>query len=99
MLLGDALDTATQPTQTVGFTSLLDDILKAGTAYLTFDQQRNLNTINAQRLSQGLPPISSDDYGAQVNVGLSSGTKNMLLWLGGGIAAALLVSAMMKRKR
>lgn len=99
MRLGDTLDAATQPTQTVGFQSILDSILKAGTVYLSIQQQSDLQRINLQRAQQGLAPLDPAQYAAGVNVGLSSSTQNALLWIAGGIGALLLVSMLMKGRR
>jgi hypothetical protein len=99
MLLGDTLDTATQPTQTVGFQSIVDDIFKAATAYLSFDQQRALMNLNTQRAAQGLPALSPEQYAAGVNVGLTNSTQTTLLWIAGGLGAAFILSSFLKRER
>lgn len=101
MRLGDtaSVDNPTQPTATVGFSSFLDNLVKAATAYLTYDQQKQLMQINTQRAAQGLAPLSIDQYAAGVNVGLTNSTQNTLLWIAGGLGAVFLVSSLMKGKR
>jgi hypothetical protein len=61
-----------------GWQGTLDNLLRAGQAYLTLEQQRNLQAVNLQRAAQGLAPLDVSQYGMGVNVGLSQETQNTI---------------------
>lgn len=88
------------PTSTgVSASSILDSLVKAGTAYLTLDQQRKLMDLNVKRAQQNLPPIDAANYAAGVNVGLTSNTQSMLLIAVGVIAVVWLLTSVVGRRR
>lgn len=70
----------------------------AAQAYLTREQmqaQQKILNLQLQRAQQGLPPLALDPttYGLpqpSIGVGLDAGTTKTLLWVGGGLALALL---------
>lgn len=89
------VNATTQPTSWFG--NVLQDIERAATGYLTFEQQQDLNAINLQRAQQGLPALDASQYGLGVNVGVSSSTQNTVLMVAGVIAGALILSSLLKR--
>lgn len=79
------------------YQSVLQNLTQAGTVYLSLQQQKQLNEINLQRAQQGLPPIDASQYQAGVNVGVSNSTQNTVLIVVGVLAAAWIVSSMVRR--
>lgn len=83
--------------------SLVDTIKEianvAAQAYLTREQmqsQQKILDVQLQRAQQGLPPLNIDPttYGLpqpSIGVGLDAGTTKTLLWVGGGLALALML--------
>jgi len=79
----------------------------AGQAYLTktqVDAQNQIFQTNLQRAAQGLPPIPTNPtaYGLPaptVNVGLSSTTTSLLLWVAGGVGALWLLSSLTSSRK
>jgi len=65
-------------TPATGWQSTLDNLLRAGQAYLTLEQQRELQRINIERASQGLAPLDVSQYGMGVNVGVSNETSKLV---------------------
>lgn len=62
------------------------------------NQQRQLMDLNIERARKGLPPIDINRYtGLGVNVGLSAGTQNLVLYLALGAGALILLNSLMKR--
>lgn len=72
------------------YQNFLNSITQLGTAYLTFEQQRQLNQINVQRAALNQPPLSAAEYTAGFNVGVGRSTQNTLLIVAGIIAVAYL---------
>lgn len=71
---------------------------------LSLYQQVELQKTNLDRAKQGLPPLTAAQYGAtiptaQVQVGLSSGTKTALYLGAGGVLLIGLAIVLKKRKR
>lgn len=99
MRMGD-VPTATG-TVSDGTPSWLSQLLQAGTAYLTFEQQRDLIALNTQRAAQNLPPLDISQYsGAGVNVGLASSTETVVKWVAiGGLSVWLLTALISSRSR
>lgn len=60
-------------------------------------QQREILKIQMERARAGLPPLPNSEFGAQVNVGLDSQTRNVLL-IGGVALAGLLAFMFLKRR-
>lgn len=97
-LLPPAANSESQ-TSTAQQSSWIDKLLGLGTAYLTFEQQRDLLRVNSERAAQGLAPIDVSQYsGAGVNVGLASGTQNTVLIVAGVLAGTVLLSSLLKRR-
>jgi len=61
-----------------GWQATLNNLLQAGQAYLTLEQQRELQRVNLQRAQQGLAPLDVSQYGMGVNVGVSSETSKLV---------------------
>lgn len=68
------------------------------TGLVMTEQQRQLMQLNIERAKQGLPPIDINRYsGVGVNVGLSQGTQQLVLYLALGAGALILLNAFAKR--
>ena len=68
------------------------------TALVMSDQQRQLMQLNIERAKQGLPPVDINRYsGVGVNVGLSQGTQQLVLYLALGAGALILLNAFTRR--
>lgn len=91
-----SVNATTQPTSWFG--SVLNDISKAATSYLTLEQQKELNAINLQRAQQGLPALDASQYGLGVSVGVSQSTQNTLLLIAGGVVLAIVASSFLRKR-
>jgi hypothetical protein len=98
-LVDDASTTST-------FADTLKQLLTTGASvYLTktqLDAQKRIIDLQVARAQQGLPPLDIDPTTAGVpnfSVGVSKDTKTLALWLGGGLAAVILVSSLMGSRR
>lgn len=69
--------------------SLLSTIKEIFQIYGTYEMQRALNDINIERAKQGMPPISAADAGVGVGIGLDPQSRQMIYFIGAGIALAL----------
>ena len=68
------------------------------TGLVMTNQQRELMQLNIERARQGLPPIDINRYtGVGVNVGLSQGTQQLVLYLALGAGALILLNSLTKR--
>lgn len=104
--LGDVLATASEAPATKTFSQTLQDIATiAGQVYLTREQlqaQRQVLDMQLQRAQQGLPPLNIDpsQYGVpRAEVGLSSDTRQLLIYGGIGFGALLLFMGLQPRSR
>lgn len=78
--------------------SWIDTAQKILTGLVMTEQQRQLMQLNIDRARQGLPPIDINRYtGVGVNVGLSQGTQQLVLYLALGAGALILLNTLMKR--
>ena len=78
--------------------SWVDTAQKILTGLVMTEQQRQLMQLNIERARQGLPPIDINRYtGVGVNVGLSQGTQQLVLYLALGAGALILLNSFMKR--
>lgn len=77
--------------------SWVDSLAKLLPVLATTEQQRQLLKIQTQRAAQGLPPLDASQYGVGVNVGLSTDTRQLLMY--GLIGAAVLLVAVPMLKR
>ncbi|NBW68608.1 MAG: hypothetical protein EBR47_07990 [Betaproteobacteria bacterium] len=78
--------------------SWIDTAQKILTGLVMTEQQRQLMQLNIDRARQGLPPIDINRYtGVGVNVGLSQGTQQLVLYLALGAGALILLNAFMRR--
>lgn len=76
-------------------------VTSAATAILPIVQQQKLLKIQLERARAGQPPLDVGAYvdpNQGVNVGLNPGTQKTLLWLGGGIVGAWLLSRLLGRR-
>lgn len=69
-------------------------------------QQQQLNKLNLERMRNGLPPISGQQYAsqyqipaAQVQVGMTSDTQKLVMYGGLALLAFLGINSMMKHRR
>lgn len=99
MRIGELTANQTVSTDVPWYQQILNTLTQAGTAYLSIEQQRELNKANLLRAQQGLPAINSLQYQTGVNVGLGSDTQNTLLWIAGGIAGVWLLTSVLKSPR
>ena len=68
------------------------------TGLIMSNQQNELMKLNIERARKGLPPVDINRYsGVGVNVGLSQGTQNLVLYLALGAGALILLNSLMKR--
>lgn len=58
--------------------SYITAALRVLQAYTLADSQRRLLNVQLQRAQQGLPPLSTDQYGLGLNVGLSPETTKLI---------------------
>lgn len=70
------------------YQAILNTLTQGAQAYITVDQQKQLNAINLQRAQQGLSPLDASRYQTGFNVGLGSSTQNTVL-IGVGILAGV----------
>jgi hypothetical protein len=92
--LGD--DTTTPADSTTP--SWLTSLATAGTQIENVIAQQQLNTINIQRAAAGLAPLPSSVVGPTATVGLSSDTKDLLMYGGLAFGALFLLNAFLKRR-
>lgn len=88
MRIGDLTANATVNENVPWYQQILNTLTQAGAAYLTIEQQRELNKLNLLRAQQGQPPLDSTQYQTGVNVGLGGSTQNTLITvaaIGGGV--------------
>lgn len=71
------------------------DALPKLTAFLSAEK---IAAVNADRAKQGLPPVSSAQYGPQVGVALSPTTERALTYGLGGIAVAIIAAKLLRRR-
>jgi hypothetical protein len=97
-MIGDtnSVQASTGTQDTPWYTSVLNNLTQAATAYLTLEQQRNFMEINTQRLREGLPALDVSQYAPGVQVGMASDTKRTLLLLAGGAGVLFLASKLLK---
>lgn len=88
MRIGDLTANTSTNQDVPWYQQILNSLTQAGTAYLSLEQQRELNKANLTRAQQGLPALDASLYYPGVNVGLGSSTQNTLLMVaavGGGV--------------
>jgi hypothetical protein len=97
--LGALGDDGTDTTSTSGSPtpSWLTSLIGAGTQIENVVAQQQLNTINIQRASQGLPPLPSSVVGPTATVGLSTDTQNLLVVGGLAVGALVLLNMLLRR--
>ena len=72
--------------------------------YYGLEYTKEIRDINLQRVSQGLPPLSTtqmQQLSPQVNVGVAPGTQNTIVYIALGLGAVLLLMPLLSggRKR
>jgi hypothetical protein len=78
--------------------SWIDTAQKLLTAVTMTQQQRSLMQLNIERAKLGQPPIDINAYtGVGVNVGLSQGTQQLVMYGGIALLAILLLNSLTKR--
>lgn len=76
-------------------------VVQAGATVLPLIQQQKVLKLQLQRAQAGLPPLDVGAYidpNAGFNVGINPGTQKVLLWLGGGVVGAFLLSRVLGRR-
>lgn len=99
MRIGDILPNQNVTKDVPWYQQLVNTLTQAGTAYLSIEQQRELNKANLARAQQGLPPLDASMFQTGVNVGLGQQTQNTLLWVVGGVAGVWLLTSILNRSR
>lgn len=95
MYLNEIAPTATAPATP----SWLTNITGALPALVQLQQMRQVQKINAARLSQGLAPIDASAMGAQVKVGMDTGQLNKIMAVGSIALAAVLAVYLLSRRK
>ena len=72
--------------------STVDKILRALPTVVMADTQRRLLNIQIDRARKGLAPLDVSQYGMGVNVGLSPGTIQMIMFGGAALLGVYLLS-------
>lgn len=99
-LVAPVSDVATEAPPSKTLADTIREIAQiAGQAYITREQmqaQDKILNLQLQRAQQGLPPLNIDpvQFGLpqpSVGIGLDSATTKTLLWVGGGLALALML--------
>lgn len=93
-LRGDAASTASPDVITEWGKNVSDLLGK----YLVYDQQKKLIDLNIKRAEQGLPPVSSEQLAAGVNIGLADSTQRLAYLALGGLVLVGLFSAFKGRR-
>ena len=106
LTLADATDAAAQPLSPTppaqqGIVGNLVTLLGAG---LQLANQQKLSNMNLKLIAAGKPPIQAGQVPglvptAQVNVGVSTDTKMILLYGAAGLGAFFLLTTLMKKGR
>lgn len=92
-LMGD--DDAASPSRVQSF---VDTVTKAAAAILPMVQQQKMLKIQLQRAAAGQPPLDVGAYtdpNQGLQVGLNQGTQKTLLYIGGGVLAAILLRSVL----
>jgi len=89
----------TEAASSFDFNSLLTNLSSIVTTYFAASTQKQLLQTNLQRASQGLPPLNAQAYMPGVNVGLASGTQNMVYIVAAGIGAVILLGVLGSKRK
>jgi hypothetical protein len=95
----DAPATIEQPKSV--FDQFVTSVTKAAAAILPLAQQQKVLNLQLKRAQAGLPPLNVGAYidpNQGFNVGLGAGTQKTLLYLGGGLAAAWILTRVLKHR-
>lgn len=92
MYLNEVPKTAAAP-------SWIDNLTGALPGLMQIQQMRQVQKINASRLSQGLAPIDPGTMGAQVKVGMDGKQLNKILLASGAAVLAVLAVYLISRRR
>lgn len=79
----------------------VDAITSAGSALLSLNQQKKILAVQLDRAKRGLQPLDVGAYvdpNQGVNVGLNPATRKTMLWLGGGLLAAVVLTRVLGRR-
>lgn len=99
--------TPSQPASSSWISDIANAFGAASTAYLGAQQVKDAQTIfntNLARAQQGLPmiPTNPTQYGLPsptAQIGLTGSTSSLLMWVGGGLALALVLGGMASGRR
>lgn len=88
----------TNTTDAPAKTSWIDSLMAMGQGALALKQQRDIQSINTERLRQGLAPIDASDVAVGAKVAMDKAQLNkILLVTGGGIALIAIVLLLRRR--
>ena len=91
-----AVTDASAPIETTP--SWVTQLLDIGKGALAIKQQRDIQSINLDRLRAGLPPLDASDVAVGAKVAMDSKQLNkILLVAGGGVALIALIMLMRRR--
>lgn len=86
--------------------TILDQLLRTGQSavemWLTYDARKDMQDMNIERARRGLPPVDASAYmrmtAPQVQFGMSSDTKNLVMYGGIGVLAVMVLSSVLKSR-
>lgn len=84
-------DTNTGGSSISSFFSMLQQSIPA---IMQASAQKQLMDVNLQRAQKGLPPLNAASYTPGVNVGLTSDTQKMVMYLGGAALGVLALNSL-----
>lgn len=71
-------------------------LLDAATVYANYETAQKCLDLNLTRAQQGLPPVDCAAYGTGVQIGVASGTQNMVYIVLAVLAGAYLLPKLLK---
>jgi hypothetical protein len=101
VLSGDEAGVPGAATSASALQTLAQTVVQAGATILPLIQQQKVLKLQLERAKQGLPPLDVGAYidpNQGVNVGLTPATQKTLLWLGGGVVGAYLLTRLLGRR-
>jgi len=78
--------------------ALYDKVLDIGKGLLALKQQRDIQSINLDRLRQGLPPIEASDVAVGAKVAVDNAQLNKVLVVVAASVAVLALVSILRRK-
>jgi hypothetical protein len=97
---GSTVSASSPPTGSV-VDQFIQSVTRAAAVLLPLSQQQKVLNLQLQRAKAGLPPLNVGAYIDQnsgINVGVTPATQKTLLYLGGGLAAAWVLTRFLKHR-